>query len=248
MALVRRVAVGADRAGTVGRAQVPGAIAPPSAAAGTAAPAQPGQVPVGYEMAAAVPSKPANLWAVMTGLGLAAAGAVGAWNVNQMMAPSPFEVGNDISAFAALFVFATAVERIIEPITRWMPGRVEQERYEKAIADQQRGFLLVGEDAERTAQITAALRDALAVAGPRGYWRTRLEIRQQNPRLRTEWECDVAAVQTRLGDKDGAFASLERAYQEQLFDVLFLTVAPEFDALRGDPRFEELVRRIGLPQ
>jgi hypothetical protein len=90
-------------------------------------------------MAAAVPSKPAHPWAVVLGFGSAVAGGVGAWNVNQMMAPSVFEVGNDLSTFLALFVFATAVERILEPITRWMPGRVEQQRYEKAVADMDNG-------------------------------------------------------------------------------------------------------------
>jgi hypothetical protein len=90
-------------------------------------------------MAAAVPSRPAHPWAVVVGLGSAVAGGFGAWNVNQMMSPSVFEVGNDMSTFLALFVFAAAVERILEPITRWMPGRVEQERYEKAIADMDNG-------------------------------------------------------------------------------------------------------------
>jgi len=131
MALVRRVAVG--------RAQVPGAVAPPAPA-----PTQSGQAPTaqaqpGYEMAAAAASRPAHPWAVLLGLGSAAAGGMGAWNVNQMMAPSVFQVGNELSTFFALFVFATAVERILEPITRWMPGRVEQERYEKAIADMENG-------------------------------------------------------------------------------------------------------------
>jgi hypothetical protein len=136
MALVRRAAVG--------RAQVPGAVLAPSAAPVSGIPsAAPVSPPIGaqpgYEMAAAVPSKPAHPWSVILGLGSAVAGGVGAWNVNQMMAPSVFEVGNELSTFLALFVFATAVERILEPITRWMPGRVEQERYEKAIADMENG-------------------------------------------------------------------------------------------------------------
>jgi len=148
MALVRRSAVAA-----VGRAQVPGAIAPPAiphqggagvapvpgVAGAAAAGAQLGTVAPGYEMAAAVPSMPAKGWAMVTGLGLAGAGALGAWNINELMAPSVFQVGNQMSTFAALFVFSAAVERVLEPFSRWMPGRTAQERYEKAVADMDNG-------------------------------------------------------------------------------------------------------------
>jgi TolB-like protein/Flp pilus assembly protein TadD len=51
-----------------------------------------------------------------------------------------------------------------------------------------------------------------------------------------------------LGDNERAFAWLERAYQEQSNILLFLKVHPFFDPLRGDPRFAELVRRVGLDQ
>jgi hypothetical protein len=90
-------------------------------------------------MAAAVPSMPAKGWAMLSGLALAAAGAFGAWSVNRMMQPSPFQVGDSWSTFGALFVFAAAVERVLEPFSRWMPGRAEQERYEKAVADMENG-------------------------------------------------------------------------------------------------------------
>jgi eukaryotic-like serine/threonine-protein kinase len=121
-------------------------------------------------------------------------------------------------------------------------------QYEKAIADNQKGFLRLGEPSERMAKITAALSEALAVSGDRGYWRTRLQISNQNPRLRSEWECDIAGIHARLGDKDGAFIALERACEERLFDLLFLRVAPEFDGLRDDPRFKELLKKVGYPQ
>jgi TolB-like protein/DNA-binding winged helix-turn-helix (wHTH) protein/Tfp pilus assembly protein PilF len=49
-----------------------------------------------------------------------------------------------------------------------------------------------------------------------------------------------------LGDYDQAFAWLERAYQEQSNILLFLKVHPFFDPIRDDPRFADLVRRVGL--
>ena len=51
-----------------------------------------------------------------------------------------------------------------------------------------------------------------------------------------------------LGDYDQAFAWLERAYQEQSNILLFLKVHPFFDPVRGDPRFADLVRQVGLAQ
>jgi len=49
-----------------------------------------------------------------------------------------------------------------------------------------------------------------------------------------------------LGERDQAFAWLERAYQEHSGILQLLKVHPPFDPLRGDPRFAELVRRVGL--
>jgi TolB-like protein/tetratricopeptide (TPR) repeat protein len=49
-----------------------------------------------------------------------------------------------------------------------------------------------------------------------------------------------------LGDNEQAFAWMERAYQEQSNILQFLKVHPFFDPLRSDPRFANLVRRVGL--
>ncbi len=49
-----------------------------------------------------------------------------------------------------------------------------------------------------------------------------------------------------LGDYEQAFAWLERAYEEQSNILQFLKVHPFFDPLRNDPRFVDLVRRVGL--
>jgi serine/threonine protein kinase/tetratricopeptide (TPR) repeat protein len=59
---------------------------------------------------------------------------------------------------------------------------------------------------------------------------------------------NIALIYLGLGDKDQAFAWLERAYQERSsFLVLYMTNDARFDRLRSDPRFADLLRRIGLP-
>ncbi len=49
-----------------------------------------------------------------------------------------------------------------------------------------------------------------------------------------------------LRDYNEAFAGLERAYSEQSNILQFLKVHPFFHPIRGDPRFQDLVRRVGL--
>jgi pentatricopeptide repeat protein len=49
-----------------------------------------------------------------------------------------------------------------------------------------------------------------------------------------------------LGDNEQALAWLERSYQERSNILLFLKVHPHFDPLRGDPRFKDLLHRVGL--
>ena len=49
-----------------------------------------------------------------------------------------------------------------------------------------------------------------------------------------------------LGDKDQAFAWFERAVQEQSNVLKYVKVFPVFDEVRDDPRFKDLVRRVGL--
>jgi len=59
---------------------------------------------------------------------------------------------------------------------------------------------------------------------------------------------NFAKVYIGLGDKDQAFAWLEKGYQQRDYWMAFLNGDPMFDSLRSDPRFQDLVRRIGFPQ
>jgi len=51
-----------------------------------------------------------------------------------------------------------------------------------------------------------------------------------------------------LGDNDGAFESLENAYERRSVDFFTLNADPMFDGLRSDPRFTNLLRKIGFPR
>jgi TolB-like protein/Flp pilus assembly protein TadD len=56
---------------------------------------------------------------------------------------------------------------------------------------------------------------------------------------------DIAVVYAGLGDLPSAFQWFDRAYEERVFRIIELTL-PMFDDLRSDPRWQVLVRRIGL--
>jgi hypothetical protein len=58
----------------------------------------------------------------------------------------------------------------------------------------------------------------------------------------------LAQVYAALGDKGTALDMLNRAVNEHAFEVLFLRVDRSFDSLHENPRFEELLKRVGFPQ
>lgn len=57
-----------------------------------------------------------------------------------------------------------------------------------------------------------------------------------------------ALIHAGLGEKDAAFAGLEEAFEERATYILALKYAPFYDPLRSDPRFDDLLKRMGLPQ
>ena len=58
---------------------------------------------------------------------------------------------------------------------------------------------------------------------------------------------NVAFIYSELGDKDQAFVWLDKAFEESEGRLLNLKTEPALDAVRSDPRFAELLRRLGMP-
>ena len=55
-----------------------------------------------------------------------------------------------------------------------------------------------------------------------------------------------AAVYAQLGENDKAFESLEKAYERHAIRLVHIDREPQFDPIRNDPRFDALLKRIGL--
>jgi TolB-like protein/DNA-binding winged helix-turn-helix (wHTH) protein/Flp pilus assembly protein TadD len=58
----------------------------------------------------------------------------------------------------------------------------------------------------------------------------------------------LALIHAGLGEKDEAFAWLEQGYEQRAFQMQWIKIEPRWDSLRSDPRFQELIRRMGFPQ
>jgi len=57
---------------------------------------------------------------------------------------------------------------------------------------------------------------------------------------------EVATIYVALGNNEQAFQLLEQAYAEHSFHLIYLNVSPQFKSVRSDPRFQDLVQRLGL--
>src|SRR5262249_45574379 len=98
------------------------------------------------------------------------------------------------------------------------------------------------------ANTKAMLARALAKSGQRGEAiRLRDQVIQESSRSYVGAEY-LAIIYGALGDKDSAFASLEKAFAARSPFAILFAVDPAYDDLRDDPRFGSLLRRAGLPQ
>jgi TolB-like protein/DNA-binding winged helix-turn-helix (wHTH) protein/Tfp pilus assembly protein PilF len=97
-------------------------------------------------------------------------------------------------------------------------------------------------------QATAGLGYVYAVSGRKAEARKILAELQSLSEHSYVPATDMALICAGLGDKDKAFAWLDKAYEEHSFSLSNLKVEPRFDPLRSDPRFADLLRSIGFPQ
>ena len=120
----------------------------------------------------------------------------------------------------------------------------QQGKYDAAIAEFKQVVNLTG---GKPLGMTGLAR-AYALAGKHGEAERILAELQEMSKLRYVPPASVALVYAALGDKDQAFAWLEKAEQGRDGILARLKVDPRFDSLRSDPRFAQLLRRVGLPE
>jgi hypothetical protein len=91
--------------------------------------------------------------------------------------------------------------------------------------------------------------EALRRDGPQGYWSMTLKL------VTEEWkrrgvppdEGFLLAAYAELGEKEKAFEILDRMVADRYSTLLAINVDPYYDKLRDDPRFIEIIKKLGLP-
>ena len=63
-----------------------------------------------------------------------------------------------------------------------------------------------------------------------------------------KYQYGIARIYARLGEKDKAFAWLEKAFQDHFTSMIVLKTENDFEPLRSDPRYKDLLKRMGLPE
>lgn len=117
-----------------------------------------------------------------------------------------------------------------------------KEMYDKGMEEIGKSIAIYGEDP----QLSPDLAYMYAALGKKGESQKILQRL-----LKTSQQVPIAAhhfalVYVGLGERDKAFAWLEKAYQQRSPMMSWLKVDPRFDGLRPDPRFQDLMRRVGL--
>jgi TolB-like protein/predicted Ser/Thr protein kinase len=97
-------------------------------------------------------------------------------------------------------------------------------------------------------EFASALEQGFRSAGWKGALTKGIEFRQAQRKNAYSSAYVIAALYADLGDKEQAFRWLNTAYQEHDWHLVSLKTNFLLDPLRSDPRFAELVRKVGLPQ
>jgi serine/threonine protein kinase/Flp pilus assembly protein TadD len=136
-----------------------------------------------------------------------------------------------------------------------LPHMFLQQAYEgkgdfaSASNEWQQAALGFGEKPEIVNARAEKLRRRFTEGGERGYWQTQLEFLKADSKRSTAESYSFAPLYARVGDRNRAFQCLEKALQEHSQELtLWLLTEPAFDSIRTDPRFHDLLRRMGRTQ
>jgi len=116
-----------------------------------------------------------------------------------------------------------------------------QGRFEEALAEARASFSGQGD-----AEVVKALERGQRQAGYAGAMRAAAETLAARARTQYVMAFGVALLYADAGEKQAAIDWLERAYQQHGALLEYIKCSPEFEALRPDPRFQDLLRRLNL--
>jgi serine/threonine protein kinase/tetratricopeptide (TPR) repeat protein len=103
-------------------------------------------------------------------------------------------------------------------------------------------------DLEGNEELVEALDSGYADSGPMGAMLAVAELRAEWARAGRGRALTVAGCFAKAGEADSTLFWLEKGYEARETQLLHITAQPQYDFVRGDPRFQDILRRIGLPQ
>jgi len=131
------------------------------------------------------------------------------------------------------------------PVTYWILGLLlgKMGRYEEAIAEGEKGVKLSG----GSSLMNAALAQTLAAAGRKKKALLILDDLSNLAKQKYVAPYFLAGIHIGLGEDNRAMELLEKSYEEHSHWLIYLHIDPSMDGLRSNPRFQDLLRRVGLP-
>ena len=131
------------------------------------------------------------------------------------------------------------------PVTYWILGQLLRKlgRYDEAIAEGEKGVKLSG----GSPLMRAALAHTLAVAGKRSAATQILDDLVKLAQQKYVSAYFFAGIHAGLGETERAIEYLEKGYEERSHWLIYLHLDPGMDTLCSNMRFQDLLRRIGLP-
>ena len=142
---------------------------------------------------------------------------------------------------------ATAEMDINFPFAHNMLARIyaQKQMYSEAILESERAIALTGEDSWMLSELAVIY----AMAGEAAELKSCLRrLAQVNPPDRPRDPMAWGMIFAAKGENNRAFRALDLAYNKREGGLILMNRMPAFDALKSDPRFRDLARRVGLPQ
>jgi len=119
---------------------------------------------------------------------------------------------------------------------------VQQGRYHEALVEYNKALAIAGD----TPQIRAHIAHVMAVSGKKSEALAGLAELQERAKRQYVPPYDIALIYVGLGEKDKAFAWLEKAYNDHSTEMIYFKVEPMLAPLRSDSRYQDLLRRMKL--
>jgi TolB-like protein/Tfp pilus assembly protein PilF len=102
------------------------------------------------------------------------------------------------------------------------------------------------EEINGNTQLATGIRESFEKGGWKGY--LQFVSREFETQADRRGFYNAAKIYAELGEKDKALSALQTAYEKRESDLLPIKVDPLLDPLRDDPRFQELLKKIGFPE